>query len=471
MKKKRIITRIRQVSLLVIATVFLLTAQTQLASANLTSDDIQAVLNNWPAWVAGDKLTPDTCSNSEAGTIIKTEGKGALANIEYAFKYLRSKGLSPEQAAGIVGNLRQESGVNPASDNTAAKASSISPSSIIAGVQEKGGGVAQWEDYRGTPTRWTGSSGLLNFVAGKGDFSKPQGTGKNWKVLSIQMDFMWGEVTHAFKNNKQDGLKEVKATSSVDAATVAWEQAFERAGTPNMPRRVKLANEVFEMATKKGWINDNIVTAPEDDTSTTGTCDDDTGGTVANVDGYVFPMAPQKKKNYGTLPCEKGIKSGPYTKNYVYTDRYGNSTKGEYCHHDATPAFDLMDGDGGSKVYAITNGTIVKTTSCYALDGGPCVPGCSTIQLHANNGNDKKYYWYGHLQNVTVHAGQAVTAGKPIAQTATRKYGSSCWGGGPHLHIDRGCSDGNTPKTAGNKDCRDPSFMPLLKKIWDGLPS
>lgn len=433
--------------------------------ADFTQEDIQAVWNNWPAWVAGDNIV---CQDSSAGTpngSLDGTGNSKELNdrIKFAFQYFILKGLTPKQSAGILGNLRQESGVNPASDNPAAKGGS---GGWIPGVDQAGGGIAQWEGGR-----WSGQTGLLAYVAGKGKFNKPQGDGKNWKVLSIQLDFLWGELTGAGAISKQPGLAEVKASTTVEAATVAFEEKFERARIPNMPRRIILANEVYTMATEKGWANDITSSTDPSETIASTTCpEQEDAATVVGTDGYSFPMAPRKQKDYGTLPCEKPITSGPYTRNGIYTDRYGTKTKNPGCHHDGTPAFDLMDGDGGSKVYAITNGRIVNTTSCYSLNRGSCVPGCSTIQFQAANGTDKKYYWYGHLQNVNVKAGQTVRAGQQIAQVATRKYGGKCWGGGPHLHIDRGCSNGNTPMTGGNKDCRDPSFVPLLKKVWDGLP-
>jgi hypothetical protein len=58
MKKKRIITKIRQASLILLATLFLALSQAHPASADLSPDDVQALLNNWPAWVVGDTLTP-----------------------------------------------------------------------------------------------------------------------------------------------------------------------------------------------------------------------------------------------------------------------------------------------------------------------------------------------------------------------------------------------------------------------------
>ncbi|HUC89796.1 MAG TPA: phage tail tip lysozyme [Patescibacteria group bacterium] len=158
-------------------------------------------------------------------------------NIEQAYNYFVSKGLTGPQSAGIVGNLMQESGVNPSSNNTGAKASSPSPSSIIPGVTWNGGGIAQWEGGR-----WTGQSGFLNFVAGKGAFAgKPQGDGKNWKVLSIQLDYMWWELN----NSERSALTAVKTGTSAEDSAIKFEQTYERAGDPRMSNRIKNANQVL----------------------------------------------------------------------------------------------------------------------------------------------------------------------------------------------------------------------------------
>jgi murein DD-endopeptidase MepM/ murein hydrolase activator NlpD len=410
----------------------------------------------------GIEFIDDPCDPTGAGG--GTTDLNGKDNIEKAFRFFISKGLSPEQAAGILGNLRQESNVSPTSNNTAAKPSGPSPGSIIPGETWNGGGIAQWEGGR-----WTGPSGLLNYVAGKGDFAgKPQGDGKSWKVLDIQLSFMWGELTGAFPHNKQPGLSEVKKTNTVPSATIAFEEAFERAGTPNMPRRISLANETLALAKQGGWVNEPL--DPSAGASAPGGADTSCSGNQAaggaglvDTNGYAWPLAPQKKKEYGGIPCGNAPIS--------YTDKYGHNAHVVTCHHDNTPAADLMDGNGGSAVYALTDGKIINVGKCYSIDHkDPCIQGCSEIQFQANHGSDHYYYWYGHLMNPTVSPGATVKAGQQIAQTAAKSFGARCWGGGPHLHIDRGCVDGNNnPQHGGNDNCREPKFMDDLKKIWDGL--
>jgi hypothetical protein len=412
-------------------------------------DDIRSYITNTPWYNPNDTV----CSLDGSSITNVPDSENIEDRIKSAFSFFVSKGLTSMQAAAILGNLRQESQVNPASNNTAARPTDIDPGSIIPGETWNGGGIAQWEGGR-----WTGSAGLLNFVAGKAAFDgHPQGDGTNWKTLSAQLNFMWGELTGFpdFPNAgyKRPGLDELKAAATIEDATTVFEEKFEGAGIPRMENRIAYAKEVFDKYGSGGG-------GPVGPTG----CSTSLANGSVNVNGYAFPLAPQTKKDYGGEPCN----AGPST----YTNKYGVSFRIQTCHHDGTPAADIMDGDGGSAVYALTKGTIASTSNCYSMSGD-CVPGCSEIQFHADNGTDHYYYWYGHLKNVTVKTGQEVTAGQQIAQTATREFGYRCWGGGPHVHIDRGCVNpsNNEPQHGGYVNCREPSFLNDLRAIWEGLPS
>jgi hypothetical protein len=176
-------------------------------------------------------------------------------------------------------------------------------------------------------------------------------------------------------------------------------------------------------------------------------CPTTTGPGNANTDGYAWPVADQKKHSYGTAPCNKRA-----------------------CHHDGSPAHDLMYGKQGNMdgkaVYAITDGTIQKLSIYHGVSG------CYAIQFKSSmtNGKGNYYYWYGHLQNPKVSQGAKVKAGDQIAEVGRNSLGSDCRGGRDHLHIDRGCIEGGVPQTGGSKSCRDPAFIPLMNSIWEKLP-
>ena len=142
--------------------------------------------------------------------------EAALSSSEQtAFNYFVGKGLTQIQAAGIVGNLIQES-------------------NVIASAVEFGGGpgrgIAQWS----VGGRWDTSSGD-NVTA----YSNQHGTSR-W-ALSTQLDFIWFELT----NFSGYGLASLKAATTVSAATNAFMAKFEVCGTCNASGRVSDANQVL----------------------------------------------------------------------------------------------------------------------------------------------------------------------------------------------------------------------------------
>lgn len=118
-----------------------------------------------------------TCSNvgtSNDASLVEGENK------KKAFFYFTGKGLSAAQAAGIVGNLMQESGVNPKS-------------------VQKGGpgrGIAQWSKG----DRWDGPQ--------KDSFKNWAGS-KDMLDLKVQLDFIWYEM-----NNVSPWKKALKGSTS-----------------------------------------------------------------------------------------------------------------------------------------------------------------------------------------------------------------------------------------------------------------
>jgi hypothetical protein len=136
--------------------------------------------------------------------------KPARSMAEIAYDFFRHKGLTKAQAAGIVGNLVQESSARP-------------------GAIQEGGpgrGIAQWS------------------VGGRWDQSPKDNVtwyahlhhGNPWQ-LKMQLGFIWYELT-AFPGY---GLKELRAARTVAAATKAFEAHYEVCGECNEPRRIAQA--------------------------------------------------------------------------------------------------------------------------------------------------------------------------------------------------------------------------------------
>jgi len=159
---------------------------------------------------------PDNPADVNPPSDMPPASEYALSNAEQtAYNYFVSKGLTPAQSAGIVGNLIQESNVIPTS------------------VQYGGGpgrGIAQWS----VGGRWD-TSHSDNITA----YANQQGTSR-W-ALNTQLDFIWYELT-TFSGY---GLATLKSSTTVTGATVAFMAKYEVCGTCNQSGRVAYANQVL----------------------------------------------------------------------------------------------------------------------------------------------------------------------------------------------------------------------------------
>jgi hypothetical protein len=127
-----------------------------------------------------------------------------------AFDFFVGKGLTSFQAAGIVGNLDQESNDDP--------------TSVQAGGP--GRGIAQWS----AGGRWdTDSNDNVLWYAGVEGLSSTS--------LQLQLDFIWYELT-TFSGY---GLAALKASTNVTDATIAFETDFEGCGTCDQANRISYA--------------------------------------------------------------------------------------------------------------------------------------------------------------------------------------------------------------------------------------
>ena len=124
------------------------------------------------------------------------------SNAEKAWLFLGSKGLTAEQIAGILGNLRAESGMDPA----------IIQGGAIAGpnytpVNGVGFGIAQWT--------FTARQAPLVALANS--------TNRPITDLSLQLDYLWQELngSHSY------ALASLKATNTPEQAAYVFHRDFE----------------------------------------------------------------------------------------------------------------------------------------------------------------------------------------------------------------------------------------------------
>ncbi len=142
--------------------------------------------------------------------------EAALSNSEQsAFNFFVSKGLTKIQSAGVIGNLMQESSVNPSA------------------VQYGGGpgrGIAQWS----VGGRW--DSDRNDNVAW---YASAHGQSR-W-ALNAQLNFTWYEL-ETFSGY---GLSELRAAGNVSAATIAFQDRFEGCGTCDQAQRLRYAEQAL----------------------------------------------------------------------------------------------------------------------------------------------------------------------------------------------------------------------------------
>lgn len=142
------------------------------------------------------------------------------ANALIAFSFFVTRGLTPAQSAGIVGNLMQESNVNPNEPN--------------------GGGIAQWTD----PGR---NAALHSYAI---SINQPVNS------LSAQLNFIWQELNTTYAGT----LAALKKTSTPAAAAIVIQNDYElclgsNTSNPNVANgcnqnnRIAQANNVFQAGT------------------------------------------------------------------------------------------------------------------------------------------------------------------------------------------------------------------------------
>ncbi len=129
------------------------------------------------------------------------------ANDKVAFEFFVGKGLTHVQAAGIVGNLDQESGMNP---------------SIWQYGGGPGRGIAQWS----AGGRWdTSYHDNVKWYAAD--------HGASIYSLNLQLDFIWYELTDLGYGDSQ-----LRAATTVDEAVAAFQDRYEICGTCDASNRI-----------------------------------------------------------------------------------------------------------------------------------------------------------------------------------------------------------------------------------------
>lgn len=147
------------------------------------------------------------CGVSSPSEDLGVSAAALNANDKIAFDYFLGKGLTPTQAAGIVGNLDVESGMDPTAVQSGGP----------------GRGIAQWS----AGARW-------DTTAGDNVKSYAMSHGADPLSLGLQLDFIWFELT----TFPAYGLAKLRAATTVTQAVNAFQSAFEGCGACDSSARV-----------------------------------------------------------------------------------------------------------------------------------------------------------------------------------------------------------------------------------------
>ena len=142
--------------------------------------------------------------------------------IEYAMDFFTSRGFTREAAAGIVGNLLAESGINPKSEQYGGG---------------PGRGIAQWS----VDERW---QTYLKFA-------------KNRGLEPTDLDAQLRFIIHEMPSQMGESAKTIKTMTDSNAAAKLFMDKYERPGTPNWDRRVSETTRALRMSVTSGPVKND----------------------------------------------------------------------------------------------------------------------------------------------------------------------------------------------------------------------
>jgi len=143
-----------------------------------------------------------------------SDGSSRSNRLHISRSLMNGLGLTAEQAAGVVGNLMRESGVNPR----------INEGGAVGLPRGIGGyGIAQWTGSRQTD--------LVRFA----------GSGANAGNLNTQIAFLIKEL----QTSEARSLRILRTAQTADQAAYLFDREFERSGIKAMPERIANARQAL----------------------------------------------------------------------------------------------------------------------------------------------------------------------------------------------------------------------------------
>lgn len=320
----------------------------------------------------GGGSVPAATANSDcackAGSTIPLVGGD---NAEKIFNFFVGKGLQPFQAAGIIGNMMAESGVEPMRLQGTTGDTTTPADQVPAGTS-LGWGLVQW----------TPAHKMINPV---------RDAGKDPNDLGIQIDFLWEQLEGGGPIPEKAAGDKLKATTNAREAAEVFASQYERHAGPPQPVRGDFAESVLAQ------FGSNTGGSASGGTNACGG-----GGNGQVVGGY-------------SLPVDRSF----YDSNPEWFSK---------PHHaDGGAASDIPVPEG-TPVYAITAGKITKAPAGEGCGNGVIIeaaPGVSIQYCHGSDGGSVD----GAKEGDTVQAGQL------IMHSSWTGHVDPAGPGGTHLHV------------------------------------
>lgn len=330
-------------------------------------------------------------------------------NTEIAYNFLVSKGLSAEQAAGVVGNLLLESSLDP---------TVVSSSGYT--------GIAQWDKN----TRWP------RLVQWARDNNRDE------YELSTQLDYMWKEASD------RGDVEGVQAYDDLDMAAWYWGRFYEGAIIGGSSSEQPLTN-VQKLDARIAYAEDVYQEFSSNTPEAGGSCE----GYAINADGFHFPLVASQSVIKGGVDGHQQTSGQGGSEEWCW-DKTVN------CHHNYNAA-DIF-APVGTEVIAAKPGTVVKTTE-ENNGGGSRV----TIK-----GEDDLVYYYTHMafNSILVERGETVAAGQTLGVVGDSSQAS---GTPPHLHFDILPAEYDSRVACSGSACAGYPFIdvqPILANLYGNLP-
>ena len=195
-----------------------------------------------------------------------SSGAGAVGNStkEKVWNSLRNNGFSKEAAAGVMGNINQESGFNESVHQSDGGA----------------GGLLQWDPWGDKIGKYA---------------QEQKGDKHAWeKDVGLQMQYLYSDLPAqewAFKANPSAlgapnvSLDEFKSGKNIKDATIQFEAGYERAGAPMMEKRIKFAQDIYDEFKNYKYNSNTVGPVNQTSTTTASAGDDDFIGPVMGGSG------------------------------------------------------------------------------------------------------------------------------------------------------------------------------------------